>query len=588
MTAPTIVPTAATPDVCTIEILVDGEAVPSSLQVRGLVVSRELNRVPSASIEIDDGRPAEGTFPASSAETFAPGRRVEIQLGYRSSNDAVFKGVVTRQRIRVRKNGAALHVDCHAEAVRMTAVNRSRCFADAKDSDAMEQVLDANGLAREVEATAATQREVVQYDSTDWDFLLSRAEANGQVVLAGDDGIRIAKPAFGGEPALELAFGATVLELDAELDARWQSKGVKATSWSAADQEAIEVEASEPAPPEAGDVSAADLARVMGDEVSALRHMGAIDEPQLQAWADARLMRMRLARLRGRARCQGFAGVLPDRIIRLSGVGGRFEGALYVSGVRHMVAGGNWETDVQFGLGPEIFAETVSLRPPPAAGLLPAAGGLQTAVVTALENDPDGEERIRCRLPMVAEDDEGQLARLATLDAGDGRGTYFRPEIGDEVVVGFLDDDPRAPVILGMVHSSARPAPEPAKDDNHLKGYVSREKLRLAFDDEKKAIGLETPGGNRILLSEDAKGIAVEDQNGNRIVLDDSGVTIKSAKDLALEATGDVTVNGKNVTLAAQQAFKASGYSSAEVSGAQATISGDATTTIRGRMVKIN
>ena len=51
---------------------------------------------------------------------------------------------------------------------------------------------------------------------------------------------------------------------------------------------------------------------------------------------------------------------------------------------------------------------------------------------------------------------------LATLDAGKERGTFFRPEIGDEVVVGFLNDDPRHPVILGMCHSSAKPAPEPA------------------------------------------------------------------------------------------------------------------------------
>ena len=31
--------------------------------------------------------------------------------------------------------------------------------------------------------------------------------------------------------------------------------------------------------------------------------------------------------------------------------------------------------------------------------------------------------------------------------------------------------------MLGKVHSSAKPAPESGKDDNHLKGYVSREKM---------------------------------------------------------------------------------------------------------------
>jgi uncharacterized protein involved in type VI secretion and phage assembly len=239
-------------------------------------------------------------------------------------------------------------------------------------------------------------------------------------------------------------------------------------------------------------------------------------------------------------------------------------------------------------LGPEFFAETFKLQPPPAAGLLPAAGGLQIGVVTALENDPDGEDRVKCRLPMISSGEEGIWARLATLDAGDGRGTYFRPEIGDEVVVGFLNDDPRHPVILGMIHSSAKPAPEPAKDDNHHKGYVSREKLKLTFDDEKKAIAVETPAGNKITLSEDAKGITLEDQNGNKIVLNDSGITIQSAKDVKITADKDVKLSGTNTEFSAKTGFKASGTSTAELSGAQTKINGDAMTVIKGGIVQIN
>src|SRR6185437_373730 len=95
------------------------------------------------------------------------------------------------------------------------------------------------------------------------------------------------------------------------------------------------------------------------------------------------------------------------------------------------------------------------------------------------------------------------------------RGTFFRPEIGDEVVVGFLSEDPRHPVVLGMLHSSAKPAPESAKDANDRKGYVSREKMQLIIDDKKKSIVCGTPAGNTMTLSEDDKGITLKDQNGN-------------------------------------------------------------------------
>ncbi len=254
----------------------------------------------------------------------------------------------------------------------------------------------------------------------------------------GEDGkVTVTQPATGDEPVVTVRYGATLLELDAEIDARWQSKGIKASSWNATDQEVVEAEAKEPSTTNSGNLSPADLADVIGGEPHDIRHGGKLSQPELQAWADGRLLKERLAKVRGRAKFQGFAGVLPGNIIEVTGIGERFEGKMYVSGVRHAVANGNWETDVQFGLNPELFAETYNLRPLPAAGLLPAVSGLQIGVVTVLENDPDGEDRIKVRLPLVSAAEEGIWARIATLDAGKERGTFFRPEIGDEVVVGF-------------------------------------------------------------------------------------------------------------------------------------------------------
>lgn len=587
MSSPSTIPTPTTPDVCTMALLVGGQDVSGDLQVRSITVNREINRIPTAAIQIEDGSAATGTFTVSDSDRFLPGKPIEIQLGYRSQNETVFKGLIVKQRISVRKGGTALSVDCSAEAVKMTRGNKSRYYINKKDSDVMEELLDAYGLPKDVEATTAALKEVVQYDATDWDFLLCRAEANGQVVLVRDDKVRVAKPTTSGSPVLRLAYGSTVLELDAEIDSRLQLNGVKANSWNPADQAVVAVEASEPSTPAAGNLAATDLAKVLGDDPIEIRHAGGLGEPELRSWADARLLRTRLAKIRGRARCQGFAGILPDQLVEITAIGERFEGTMYVSGVRHSVAAGNWETDVQFGLNPELFIEAYNLRPLPAAGLLPVMSGLQMGVVTALENDPASEERIQCRLPLVSPNEEGVWARLATLDAGQDRGTYFRPEINDEVVVGFLNDDPRYPVILGMCHSSAKPAPEPARDANHHKGYVSREKLKLTFDDEKKVVGLETPAGNKITISEDAKGIVLEDQNGNKITMDDGGITIESAKDLVVKAANDVALSGNNLELKAQTGFKASAVTTAEVSGGMTNIQGHSMVSIKGPQAQI-
>jgi len=280
--------------------------------------------------------------------------------------------------------------------------------------------------------------------------------------------------------------------------------------------------------------------------------------------------------------------VSPGMVIDATGIGKRFDGPQYVSAVRHTVVNGNWETDVQFGLTPDTFSMSYPVSAPAAAGLLPAVSGLQMGIVTALQDDPDGEDRIKVRLPLVSPSEEGIWARVATLDAGASRGTFFRPEIDDEVVVGFLHSDPRFPMVLGMCHSSAHPVPEPAKDDNHRKGYVSRSKIRLEFDDDKKSVVLQTPAGNKLVLSEDEKRITIADQHGNSITLDDAGITIDSAKDLILKAANYIKVDGTNVDLKATSGFKAAGGGSAEVSGSSTKINGDVATVIKGGMVHIN
>lgn len=582
------VPTPATPDVCTVAVLIDGAQISGEFHVLSVYVTRELNRIPAATLYLQDGEASKATFKASNTEHFIPGKKIEIQLGYRSQNASVFKGIIIKHSIKIRKNSTQLIVECRDEAVKMTCGNHSRYYSDKKDSAIMEEIIGLYGLPKDVSPTRAELKEVVQYDASDWDFLLCRAEANGLVVNVEDGKITVAPPATSGQSVLNIQYGATLLELDAEIDARLQSKGITAQSWNATDQELLAAEAKEPTTTANGNINPAKLADVIGGEAHTIRHGGKLSQPELQAWADGRLLKERLSKVRGRAKFQGFAGVLPGKIIEIKGIGERFEGKLYVSGIRHSFAKGNWETDVQLGLNPELFAETYNLHALPASGLLPAIGGLQIGIVTVLENDPDGEDRIKVRMPMISTSEDGIWARIATLDAGKGRGTFFRPEIGDEVIVGFLNDDPRHPVVLGMCHSSAKPAPEQAKDDNHRKGYVSREKMKFTFDDEKKIIMLETPGGNKIKLSEEDKGIFLEDQNGNKITLDNSGIKIESSKDLTLKAAKNIKIEGMNVDLKAQAAFKASGSGSAEITGASITINGSATTVIKGGVVQIN
>ncbi|MNO81290.1 Phage-related baseplate assembly protein [compost metagenome] len=314
---------------------------------------------------------------------------------------------------------------------------------------------------------------------------------------------------------------------------------------------------------------------------SALRHPGALDQAMLDLWAAAGMGRARRASIRGRLRVQGNAALQPGVLIDLGGFGSRFNGLGFVSGVRHRLGRGDWVSEVLIGSDPKAHAERYPVAAPAAGGIAPPVPGLQIGVVAALESDPAGEDRIQVRLATISETDGLVWARQALLDAGDKRSTSFRPELDDEVVVGFLDGDPHHPVILGALHSSAKPNPLTGANDNHEKAIVTRAGMRIHWDDDKVIATIDTPAGNRIVLSEDGKSILVEDQNGNRIELNSDGIAMESPGDIKLKATGDVKIEGTNVELSANASFKAKGSGGAEVSSSASTV-------VKGSLVQIN
>jgi uncharacterized protein involved in type VI secretion and phage assembly len=254
--------------------------------------------------------------------------------------------------------------------------------------------------------------------------------------------------------------------------------------------------------------------------------------------------------------------------MEIAGVGDRFNGKTLVTGVRHLLDDRGWQTDVQFGLTPEWFARQPDIQDAPAAGLLPAASGLQIGIVDSFDEDPAQLLRVRVMLPVIDGEDGVVWARLASPEAGKERGYFFRPEPGDEVVVGFFNNDPRQAVILGAMYSSSNNPPEDFADlseENIHKGIVTKQGTKIGFlDNEKAAISIETAQGNKILLDDDAEtieivdqhgnaltmnsdGIEVADQSGSTIAMTGDGVEIKSAADFKIEASGNVEIMGQQV-----------------------------------------
>jgi phage baseplate assembly protein V len=125
--------------------------------------------------------------------------------------------------------------------------------------------------------------------------------------------------------------------------------------------------------------------------------------------------------------------------------------------------------------------------------------GVHRAVVTDVR-DKEGLGRVQVKVADVAA--EPSWARLATLMAGDRRGTWFVPDAGDEVLVAFESGDPRQPVVLGSLWSSSERPPETMDDagENAVRLIRTRSGIEIRLDDAAGRVAVSTPDGASIVL----------------------------------------------------------------------------------------
>jgi len=185
----------------------------------------------------------------------------------------------------------------------------------------------------------------------------------------------------------------------------------------------------------------------------------------------------------------------------------------------------------------------------PAAPGPSAYFGVHSALVTDIK-DPDGLGRVKISLPWAPDSGSGRYevwARVATLMAGSQRGTFFIPDVQDEVLVAFEGGDPRRPFVLGALWNGSDAPPETmdGAGNNYKKVIVSRNGVKITLNDQdgQEQLVLETPGGQKITLKDGPGSIEIADSNGNSLKLEASGVT--------LTASAKVTVNASQVSVSA-------------------------------------
>lgn len=580
------------------KIYSEGSTINDSFGIVSIWIRKEVNRIGFAQITFEAGNLPKQEVPESEDETFAPGKTIRIEAGYKNSEKVVFEGLITCHSIQVNESEDKLVIECRDFSYPLSLSRKNKIFEGKKDNEIIQELLtEYPKITATVSNTSVKHNELVQYYCSDWDFILSRASLNGMLVITEGKNISINPPDFTASPSLTVTYGKDMIAFKGDLQTDDQINEIEAVAWDSTNQILMKAKGEFPPLNKQGTLSSKELAEIVGNKNSLLQTITVAEELELKNWANSFLLKAGLSRVNGEVQFQGNADIKVGTMLKLAGLSKRFNGNAFVGMVEHEIKDGVWLTTAGIGVKNDNAANNSKNLTSIETRLLPEIQGLHVGKIIKVNEDPMKENRLQVEIPLLNGIINTVWARMSTFWASNGYGALFIPDIGDEVVLGFFNNDPCYPVILGSMYSSKQTTSAKIEQKNTIRSIVTKSKLKLEFEEEKKNITLTTPDNNKIEISDEGKSIKIIDQNNNKIqmtkdgILIDSskGITLKAKTEIKIEAGTNIVIEGKsavnlkgaNIEAKADATFTAKGNAKAELSATGQTV-------VKGTMVMIN
>lgn len=536
-------------EIASFDVKVGGTQIESSYKLFRIQIFKEVNKLSRATISIMGGDPKENNFDESEESIFATGSEVEISLGYEQSNILVFKGIISKHALQIKKGfqtsatNNLLIIECVDKAVKLTNTYTTEIYEDKLDSDIITMLIsNAPGVSKTVSFTSVINDFLPKYNCNDWDFIIQRAEANGMIVLNSDNVITVTEPKpLLTIPELTLTYGNGMIDFHAEVDATTQYSTFDIISYDPFNEEAVSSVSQEPSLVDQGNLEGLTISKDVSPSKNELSISSILTSSEAKNIADAYLMKSRLSRLVGKICVKGINNIDIGSIVTLVGFGARFSGMAYVTYLSHEFQGGSFKTWIGFGMRYNPIENKNKID---VSKYTSKIEGLHIGKVTKIDADPNDELRIQVNIPTLKATGDGLWAKLATLYAGEEAGSFFIPEVDSQVVVSFLSNDSRYPVILGSLYTKTTKPYKTIDPENQFKAILSKEKLTLEFDDVEKIITVKSSDDNYIKIKETDKEIEITDINKNTILTSADGIKLDSAKDITIKAEGKITLKG--------------------------------------------
>ena len=591
------------------DIFINNIKLDSSYSVHKVFTKKEVNKISRAYVEFFGGEPHLNKFAEIDDTIFKIGNEIIIKMGFDNNNFKVFEGIIESNSINlysgyqtdVSKN--ILKIECVDKAIKLTNSYTNELYENLKESDIIKQLIKKTGnVSSNISQTKVKFDFFSKYDSNDWEFIVQSAKNNGMVVINSNNNVDILNPSCE-KSKLTISNSGKTFSFNAKQRSDNQIQKLIINSLDSFNNKKNSKYANEPSE-KVVESSKLDLTELKNSSPSEaqLNFSQDLDINLIKNIADSKLKLLRLKQVYGNSSFLGYPELDINSTVTLEGFGEKFNGDVLVSAVSHLLISGTIKSSINFGFDDHIFSKNNEKL----KSLSDEIKGLHLAKITDIEKDPKNQYRVKVVIPELLEIGNniwdniyknGLWAKLSHTYVSKDSGFFFIPEIGSQVIVSFIGNNPTQPIVLGSLYNSENKPYQKFNNENFIKSITMEDKMMIEFNTKDKILKVGSVSGNQVLIDEKNSEIKISDKNENTFHLSKKGINLNSFKDLTIEASGQINLNAKSkINLNANSDISLKGANinnSAKikfgaVASGQAEISSKGVSTIKGSIVKIN
>lgn len=515
---------------------------PYPLGIYRFRLQQRMNDIPALTLELaiptDNNRGMDDALKQDSS-AFDLGTPLEIY----QNKTALFKGYLLRKQIHLQGKIWSVVLEARHALQKLTLSPHNRVFQQQDDNTVLKTLLQGAGIKLTQRATtqlSSKQDQLIQFRVSDWQFIRSRLLSTNCWLLgdAVSDSATISPLAVAAaaEQTLERDGGKySLYEINLHFDNRYTLASLSLQGWDVAQQQLTPEQKTQANTfkPWQPTVMPTQFADWQQNTAIAFSHL---PEASLNTLANAWVNYRQLTTLQGNILLAGTHDFSVGQSIKLHGFGSSMDGTALVSGISQLFTSEQgWRTELSLGMPPSLFEP------------IPPVRSLHIGIAAEYAADPQHLDRLAIHLPALQLPGVTLYARLSKPWASKASGFCFYPEPGDELIVGFIENDPRYPIILGALHNPVNVAPFPPDEKNNRKALVVNKADKthaLTMDIEKDTLTLAQQK-NTLTLAEET-GVAID----TTTTLQFKAQTLKQQADSAsIEAKQQVEITSANINM---------------------------------------